>query len=322
MMDIIIVAILAFLFDCIFGDPQSKLHPVVLIGKLIALLERFFLRKEQTNSTKFMAGFMLMMLVLIISYDMTLAILHFADLTENTWAILFVQAFLLSCTISPRSLAKAGFEIRDCLLHNDLKNARYKVGKIVGRDTDELDVENITRATIETIAENIVDGIISPLFFYFIGGVPLAVFYRAANTMDSMIGYKNDTYLYFGCAAARLDDVLNFIPARITGGLLVIVAFLLRFDYRNALLMMRRDACKHPSPNGGYTEATVAGALHIRLGGLNYYCGKPSFRAYMGESLETLAPLHIKQVIILMYGTTVVFLLLSCMILFLGGMDS
>jgi adenosylcobinamide-phosphate synthase len=322
MMDIIIVAILAFLFDCIFGDPQSKLHPVVLIGKLIALLERFFLRKEQTNSTKFMAGFMLMMLVLIVSYDITLAILHFADLTKNTWAILFVQAFLLSCTISPRSLAEAGVEIRNCLVHNDLQNARYKVSKIVGRDTDELDGENITRATIETIAENIVDGIISPLFFYFIGGVPLAVFYRAANTMDSMIGYKNDTYLYFGCAAARLDDVLNFIPARITGGLLVIVAFLLRFDYRNALLMMRRDASKHPSPNGGYTEATVAGALHIRLGGLNYYFGKPSFRAYMGESLETLTPLHIKQVIILMYGTTVVFLLLSCMILFLGGMDS
>lgn len=145
------------------------------------------------------------------------------------------------------------------LARDDLAGARKRVGWIVGRETEQLDAGEISRATVETIAENTTDGIIAPLFFFAIGGMPLAVLYRAANTMDSMLGYKNEKYLYFGRAAARLDDVLSYIPARITGLLFVVSAGFLGFDVRHALAVMRRDAAKHPSPNGGYAEAPMAG---------------------------------------------------------------
>ena len=311
------VSIAAFLLDCLIGDPRSKCHPVVLIGRLIAWLEKRFYRAEDSNMTKFVMGFMLMLLVLLISYDVSWGIVTAAE--GQLWVSYGVQALLLSFTISPRSLAEAGREIQQCLLRGALPEARKKVGWIVGRDTQQLDGPEVTRATVETIAENIVDGIISPLFFFFLCGVPLAVAYRAANTMDSMIGYKNEKYLYFGRAAARLDDVLNYIPARITGGLLVLSAGILRLDMKNAWHIMCRDAARHPSPNGGFPEAATAGALRIRLGGMNSYFGQPHFRAYMGDPLETLAAPHIAGAIRLMYTATVLFLLAAGALSLWGG---
>ena len=266
--------------------------------------------------TKFSMGFLLMLLVLLISYDVAWGVVTAA--AGESWLSYGVQALLLSFTISPRSLAAAGKEIQQYLWADDLAEARKKVGWIVGRDTQSLDASEVTRATVETIAENIVDGIIAPFFFFFLGGVPLAVAYRAANTMDSMLGYKNDKYLYFWRAAARLDDVLNYIPARITGILLVLAAGILRLDMKNAWRIMRRDAAQHPSPNGGFPEAATAGALGIRLGGMNSYFGKPHFRAYMGDPLETLAAPHITGAIRLMYTATVLFLLVAG-VLSLGG---
>jgi len=165
----------------------------------------------------------------------------------------------------------------------------------------------VTRATVETIAENIVDGIISPLFYFALGGLPLAFLYRAVNTMDSMIGYKSDKYIAFGMVAARTDDVFNLIPARITAALIILTALILRFDSKNAFRSIKRDARKHPSPNSGYAEAGVAGALGVRLGGTNYYGGIKSFRAYMGEEREKLAPVHIQQTISIMYLVTGLF---------------
>ena len=311
-----IVSVAAFILDCLIGDPRSKFHPVVLIGNLIAWLEKRFYRAEDSNMTKFSMGFLLMLLVLLISYDVAWGVVTSA--AGESWLSYGVQALLLSFTISPRSLAAAGKEIQQYLWADDLAEARKKVGWIVGRDTQSLDASEVTRATVETIAENIVDGIIAPFFFFFLGGVPLAVAYRAANTMDSMIGYKNDKYLYFGRAAARLDDVLNYIPARITGILLVLAAGILRLDMKNAWRIMRRDAAQHPSPNGGFPEAATAGALGIRLGGMNSYFGKPHFRAYMGDPLETLAAPHITGAIRLMYTATVLFLLVAG-VLSLGG---
>ena len=311
-----IVSVAAFILDCLIGDPRSKLHPVVLIGNLIAWLEKRFYRAEDSNMTKFSMGFLLMLLVLLISYDVAWGVVTAA--AGESWLSYGVQALLLSFTISPRSLAAAGKEIQQYLWADDLAEARKKVGWIVGRDTQSLDASEVTRATVETIAENIVDGIIAPFFFFFLGGVPLAVAYRAANTMDSMIGYKNDKYLYFGRAAARLDDVLNYIPARITGILLVLAAGILRLDMKNSWRIMRRDAAQHPSPNGGFPEAATAGALGIRLGGMNSYFGKPHFRAYMGDPLETLAAPHITGAIRLMYTATVLFLLVAG-VLSLGG---
>jgi len=314
-----LTGILAFLLDTVIGDPKSRFHPVVLMGNLISFLERMLYRKEDGDGKKILAGSILVILVLLISYDAACGLLYLSYRAESEWVRIAVSGVLLSFMISPKSLSAAGREIHDLLMDGNLKEARRKVGWIVGRDTDRLEVDGITRATVETVAENTVDGVIAPLFFFVIGGVPMAVLYRAANTMDSMIGYKNEKYLYFGRAAARLDDFLNYIPARITSVLFMAAAWILGFDYKNALRMVQRDADKHPSPNGGYAEAAVAGALHIRLGGMNSYFGKESFRAYMGDAVQELAPIHIMGAIRLMYTATVLFLLFAYALLHAMG---
>lgn len=304
-----LTGIIAFLIDTIIGDPRTKYHPVVLMGKLIALLEHCFYRADDSDNKKFVMGIMLVIITLLISYEVAAAIMLLSYQLSFSWGSAAVGGLLLSFTISPNSLAKAGKGIYALLIMGELTEAREKVGWIVGRDTKNLDDAEIARATIETIAENTVDGIIAPLFFFVLGGVPLAVLYRAANTMDSMIGYKNEKYLYFGRGAAKLDDVLNYIPARITAMLFLFSALILGFDYRNAYRIMQRDAAKHPSPNGGYAEATMAGALHIRLGGMNSYFGRKSFRAYMGDAMVLIAPQHIMAAIRMMYTATVLFII-------------
>ncbi|MDY5717585.1 MAG: adenosylcobinamide-phosphate synthase CbiB [Selenomonas sp.] len=304
-----LTGIIAFLIDTIIGDPRTKYHPVVLMGKLIALLEHCFYRADDSDNKKFVMGIMLVIITLLISYEVAAAIMMLSYQIPFSWGSAAVGGLLLSFTISPNSLAKAGKGIYALLIMGELTEAREKVGWIVGRDTNDLDDAEIARATIETIAENTVDGIIAPLFFFVLGGVPLAVLYRAANTMDSMIGYKNEKYLYFGRGAAKLDDVLNYIPARITAMLFLFSALILGFDYRNAYRIMQRDAAKHPSPNGGYAEATMAGALHIRLGGMNSYFGRKSFRAYMGDAMVLIVPQHIMAATRMMYTATVLFII-------------
>ena len=227
-------AICAFLVDCLVGDPRSSLHPVVLIGKLISFFEGLLYHEQDSDRKKLFKGFVLMVCVLSVSYGVAEGMVRLAALSGNVYVSIAVQAVFLSFMISPRNLAEAGREIRDYLLDGNLEMARFKVGWIVGRDTDKLTEGEATRATVETISENTVDGVISPLFYFFVGGLPLAVAYRAANTMDSMIGYKNDKYLFFGRAAARMDDVWNYIPARLTGVMFVAAAFLLGLDWRGA----------------------------------------------------------------------------------------
>lgn len=305
-----VTAVLAFLADTLIGDPRSRLHPVVLIGNLIASLERSLYHEGDSDSRKLWAGGLLAVTVLLLVYNMTACLLQLVHLVSNQYVAVLIEAVLLSFTISPRSLAAAGREIYGYLVKGDMENARYKVGWIVGRDTDKLSSGEVARATVETVAENTVDGIIAPFFFFMLGGVPLAFMYRAANTLDSMVGYKNDKYLYFGRISARIDDVLNYIPARITGLLFVVSAMFLQLDWRNSWKMLRRDAAKHPSPNGGWAEASVAGALGIRLGGYNYYFGRESFRAYMGEPVEELAAKHILGCTRLMYTATILFLVI------------
>lgn len=306
--------LLAILLDGVIGDPRTKLHPVVMIGNLIGFLEKKLLNSQHSPMGKNITGAVLVIAVLTITYGLVWWIMKLL-MAFQPWGQFVGGALLLSLTISPNSLAKAGNEIYKALLTGDLAHARHKVGWIVGRDTAELDVAEITRATVETIAENIVDGITSPLFYFVIGGVPLAFLYRAVNTMDSMVGYKNVKYGDFGMVAARVDDVFNYIPARLTGIVLVIAAALLRFNVGGTIRAIRRDASKHPSPNSGYCEAGVAGALDIRLGGLNYYGGVASQRAYMGAGRMTLAPIHIKQTIRMMYMATILFVLVATVIL-------
>jgi len=294
---------LALVLDTLIGDPRTGWHPVVLIGGLIAALEKRLLRPDATPAAKRWAGLVLVAAALAVSYAAAwLAVAALAAL--HPLAGLGGGALLLSFAISPRSLAAAGREIQACLEAGDLETARAKVGWIVGRATARLDVAEVTRATVETVAENITDGIVAPLFYAALGGAPLAILYRAVNTLDSMVGYKNDRYRDFGLVAARTDDAFNYIPARLTGLLVVAAAFLLRHDARGAARAIWRDAGRHPSPNSGFPEAGVAGALGVRLGGLNYYGGVPSLRATMGEPRRQLAPGHIAATVRIMYTVT------------------
>lgn len=251
--------------------------------------------------------------VLMIVYSL-MVMVAILLLALGPWWFFGGSIFFLLFAIAPRSLAQAGIEIREALQAGDIETARKRVGWVVGRDTDKMDEGEVTRATVETIAENIVDGVISPLFYFLLGGFPLAMMYRAVNTMDSMIAYKNEKYMDFGYAAAKLDDVFNYIPARITALLLIASAMFLRYDWKKASEIVRRDADKHPSPNGGYPESSVAGALHIRLGGTNYYGGEEHFRAYMGDATESLGAKHIDQTIRLMYAATILFCLIGLLI--------
>ncbi|SMD06091.1 adenosylcobinamide-phosphate synthase CbiB [Sporomusa malonica] len=301
------LALGAVILDRIVGDPRSSLHPVVIMGNFIAWLERRLLNVNHSSVYKNLAGALLVTVVLATVYGVSwLAMAALGSI--HLWAVYIGGAVLLAFTISPRSLAEAGREIAGYLNTGNMEQARYKVGWIVGRDTANLDTAGVTRATVETVAENIVDGIISPLFYAVIGGVPLACLYRAVNTMDSMVGYKNEKYRDFGMVAARVDDMFNYIPARITGFLIIIAAALLRHNAGGAFTVIRRDAAKHPSPNSGFSEAGVAGALGVRLGGLNYYGGVASLRAYMGEAKNELRPVHIEQTIQIMYLVTTLFI--------------
>ena len=309
-----ITAAAAFLIDALIGDPRSNFHPVVLIGKLISSLEKILRRELDSPSQKIFKGGLLVAIVVLTSFAVGCGIELLSRELPSLAAQIFVQALTLSFMISPRTLGDAAREIYQLLEVENLTEARRKVGWIVGRDTQNLNEAEVARATVETVAENTVDGIISPLFYFAVGGLPLAVAYRAINTMDSMLGYRNEKYLHFGRIAARLDDVANFVPARLTAILFLGAAALLGLDVRNAFNMMKRDASKHPSPNGGWAEATVAGALNIRLGGTNYYFGQPHFRAYMGDPNEILEAAHILGAVRLMYTATIEFLICALLV--------
>ncbi len=298
-----IFVFIAYLIDLAVGDPRWLPHPVVLIGKAIEKLESLMRCFVKSPFSLQAAGVLTAVLITGGSWFLTFLLISWC-FKINYWAGSLLSVWLISTTIAARGLAGAAGEIYALLREGNLAAARDKVGMIVGRDTGEMDPGSVTRATVETVAENIVDGVVAPLFYAFIGGAPLAMAYRAVNTLDSMLGYKNERYIYFGMASARLDDLFNYIPARITGMLLIAAAFLLRMNPRRALAAILRDAPGHPSPNSGIPESAVAGALGIRLGGLNYYGGHPSFRAYMGEDSVLLEPVHIIHTIRLMYITS------------------
>ena len=306
-----IIITFGYLWDLIFSEPKKIPHPVVLIGNLISLCEKKLYKEENSNKNKFLKGMLLNFLVLLIVFSIVFLIVYFASLI-HPYIYILISGILISFTISTEALKKAAMEIYDLLDKNEIIEARKKVGMIVGRDTEKLNEEEISRAVIETVAENIVDGITSPLFYGMIGGAPLAFLYRAVNTMDSMVGYKNEKYLYFGRFSAKIDDVFNFIPARITSLLIIIIAFLHPdLNGKNALKSVIRDAHKHPSPNGGYTESAAAGALEIRLGGYNYYFGEKHFRAYMGENLQKTEKEKIPGIVSILYLTTFLWVVLA-----------
>ncbi|AZS18402.1 adenosylcobinamide-phosphate synthase CbiB [Paenibacillus lutimineralis] len=302
----------AYALDRLLGDPRWLPHPVIGMGKAIAVVEALLRRLCRPRHYR-VAGLLLPLTVVGGSFALTWAVLYLLA-QVSPWLSAAAEAIVIWTTIASKGLRDAGMEVCAQLRKGDLPAARRSLGMIVGRDTSHLDEPEIARGAVETVAENIVDAIVSPLFFALLGGAPLAIAYRAVNTLDSMVGYKNDKYIDLGWASARLDDVANYIPARITALLLFLGAWMMRLDVKGAVRAVRRDAPKHPSPNSGYPEAAVAGALGIQLGGENSYHGVVSFRAHMGEKTRELRGEDIPHAVGLMFFAANVAVLLGTLI--------
>ena len=281
------LAILAgCILDLLFGDPAGRFHPVCLIGKLISALENKLYRASDTNRRKQSQGMCLTVSVILITVLVTAGILAAAG-SIGWFLYLVLAALLCDSTLAVRDLRKESMQVGKAL-GRGLPDARKALSRIVGRDTERLDETAVIRAVVETVAENTTDGVVSPLFFLFLGGPAAAMAYKAVNTMDSMIGYQNERYLYFGRAAAKLDDVLNFIPARIAALLWIAAAGLCGEDRKGAWRIFRRDRFKHESPNSAQTESACAGSLQIALAGDAYYFGKLKKKPVIGDSLREI----------------------------------
>lgn len=303
-----------FILDLVFGDPHWLPHPICLIGNLIGFLEKNLRRLLAPGKTALLLGGALMVvIVLSLSYAVPYALLTLAE-QVNPWlrfaleTIMFYQIFATKC------LRDESMKVYTALHNNDLADARVKLSWIVGRDTKELTAEEVTKGAVETVAENTADGIIAPMFYMFIGGAPLAFLYKGINTMDSMVGYKNDKFLYFGRCAAKLDDVANFIPARITGILMILASYFLNMNAAGAWKIFWRDRYNHLSPNSAMTESVTAGALNIQLGGDHYYFGKLVHKDTIGDNIRPVVAEDIVAVNNLLYMTAVISLLLFSLV--------
>ena len=289
-----VLVVTALVVDLLVGDPRWLPHPVVIIGGLIQRLEHLIRRFKLSHLGLRLSGLLLVAVVCFATYLVTWGLILLAAKVHVYLGIL-VQVWLLSTTLAVKSLHLHARAVARPLAQGDLAAARRAVAMIVGRDTKGLNERQVSRATVETVAENTVDGIISPLFYAFIGAAPLAMTYKAINTLDSMIGHRDERYLYLGWGAARLDDLANYLPARLAGLFYVLAAVGTPGGVRETVRVIRQDAPKHPSPNSGIPEAAVAGALGIKLGGINYYRGQVSHRAEMGQEKYPLEYGHIEQ---------------------------
>ena len=305
--------LVAFGLDLWLGDPRRLPHPVVAIGRLVNLLEGTL---YDSGLSRRMAGVVLLCGVLLATGLAATALLKAAD-GLHSWLGSLVTVWLAFTCIAVRELHCQTALVIDALEEGDLVSARGHLGMIVGRDTAQLDADGILRACVETMAENTADGIVAPLFYLAVGGPVGGLLYKAVNTMDSMIGYRNERYREFGWAAARFDDLLNWIPARLTGLLMVMASFPLNLNGWQAWRIMWRDARNHVSPNAGYPEAAAAGALGVQLGGASQYFGKEMLKATLGDAGRTLNVALFRKMVYLMYLTSLQALVLLVGLLWL-----
>ena len=309
-MELSILAVgLGFLLDLLLGDPHWLYHPIRLVGHLITGLETVLRRIfPGTESGELAAGGCLLVLTAGITSASAWGLLFLAGLVYPyvRFALETVMCYQLLAT---KSLRDETMKVYTALRAGDVEGARRAVSMVVGRDTAVLDDIGITKAAVETVAENTSDGIIAPLLFMVIGGAPLGYFYKAVNTMDSMVGYKNERYLYFGRTAAKFDDVVNWFPARLSAVLMVCAGGLLGMDAGNAWRIYVRDRYNHSSPNSAHTEAVTAGALHIQLAGNAYYFGKLYEKPTLGDADRPVEYEDIRRAGRLLYGTAVLALL-------------
>ena len=299
------------ILDLLLGDPHGWPHPIVWIGRLIETVE---VRLRETQLKKRLAGVVLVMVVVGLTAVSLAFALRVAAVFGDWLAWLLALWVGWSC-LALRSLHRESRAVIDELERGDLVAARQALSMIVGRETAQLDEEAILKATLETVAENASDGVIAPIFYLLLGGPVLGLVYKAASTLDSMVVYINEKYREFGWAGARLDDILNYIPARLTGCLFVAAAFPLKLNGYGALQVMLRDAGKHASPNAGWPEAAAAGALNLQLGGPAVYFGQTVAKPCFGDAGERVTSKHYRQLIKLLYLATLFAVLLGWLLL-------
>lgn len=303
--------IAGFVLDLLIGDPHFIPHPVRLIGSLISFCDKrlncdagYNISEKKLNLIKYKRGMLLAFTVIFATFAMSVIIIV-AAYSINLYAGVIVEAVMTWQILATKCLRVESMRVYDALRTDGVDAGRKAVSMIVGRDTSVLDAAGVTRAAVETIAENTSDGVIAPMLYTAIGGPVLGFVYKAVNTMDSMLGYKNDKYMYFGRFAARLDDVVNFIPARISAYLMIAAAFIggRQFDGKNAYRIFKRDRFNHASPNSAQTESVCAGALRVQLAGDAVYFGKLVKKKYIGDGLREIEYEDIKRANRLMYIT-------------------
>ncbi len=304
--------VLACVLDVLVGDPRWLPHPVRLMGLAVTWYEKRIKGGIRDPEALRIAGIALALGLPVISYAAAWLAIEWAETLHAALGKTLV-VFLAFTTLAARDLVDHSLAVWRALEGDSLVEARAAVSRIVGRDTDRLSEPEIVRATVETIAESASDGVIAPLFYLTVGGPPLALAYKAINTLDSMVGYRNAAYRDFGWASARLDDAANWMPARITGVLLVLAAGIRTHTMGQAWRIFRRDEEKHPSPNSGRPEAAMAGALGVQLGGRNFYGGRPSERPLLGDGLVSLGPAHIPIALHLLAVASLIAVILAAL---------
>lgn len=302
--------IAALALDAAIGDPPNFPHPVRYIGAFAAWTED---RARALLKDEYLAGAMSAFCVTGVAAGAAYLVTKGARAVHPLLGDLASVLIMYSC-FAARDLADHSMRAHDALESGDIEGARRAAGMMVGRDTANLEETEIVRAVVESVAENTSDGVTAPLFYAVAAGPVGAVFYKAANTLDSMFGYKNERYEKFGFVSAKLDDALNYVPARLTAAVVTVAADLTGMNMKGAAEMLVRDGRKHPSPNSGLCEAAMAGAMNVRLGGVNYYAGKESVKPYLGEPVEELRRKHIRKANRLMAATTI-----AAAALFIGG---
>jgi adenosylcobinamide-phosphate synthase len=307
LMTAIMPIIIGFVIDSFIGDPYNLPHPIRLIGRLISKLEKFIRRRFRNLHA---GGVFLALTVIFISAVVPFFILYFYYRLNIIFGIL-IEGIFCYYLIAPKCLRNESMKVYSEIKIKDTEKARKAVSMIVGRDTQCLDESGIIKAAVETVAENTSDGVTAPIMYMSLGGAVFGFIYKAVNTMDSMIGYKNDKYINLGRFAAKLDDAFNFIPSRLTAAVMILSAYILGMNGKNAFRIWKRDRRKHASPNSAQTEAVCAGALEIRLAGDAYYFGKLHKKEYIGDDIRPIENEDIRRANKLMYCTSIIVLIVS-----------
>ncbi|MGL4362057.1 MAG: adenosylcobinamide-phosphate synthase CbiB [Cellulosilyticaceae bacterium] len=311
MMVHIISLVLGIVLDFIIGDPEWMIfHPIRMMGSAIGMLEKRLNKTQHSEAALIRRGAFMVGIMIVGTICAMTAILKIA-FWVHPWVGVIVEAVLCSQMISTKCLKEESLKVYKALQKNDLEDARYKVSRIVGRDTEQLDEAGVIKATVETIAENTADGSIAPLLYMFIGGPVLGAVYKVINTMDSMVGYKNERYYYFGRVAAKTDDLVNYIPARLAAYCMMGACVILGYDVERTYCIYKRDRMNHASPNSAHTEAVCAGALRIQLAGDAMYFGKIIKKPTIGDDYRSVEKEDIERTNNMMYIAVISFALVG-----------